>query len=283
MKTYLNLGCGNRYHKDWTNIDFVSNSDDVQAHNLLQGIPFSDNTFEVVYHSHVLEHFSKVDGKDFIKECYRVLKPKGIIRIAVPDLEQIVKEYTTSFELALQNNPEAQQHYEWIMLELYDQLVRNKSGGDMVKYIFQENIPNEEYVFSRIGEEGRNLRNLYFNSLNQKHDSTPEIYKDKRNFVQKILSKLKNRLKNFLFKDEIAFYEQEKEHVTLGKFRLGGEIHQWMYDRYSLSKLLQEVGFDQIEIKIAFESNIPNWNNYQLETKNNIIFKPDSLFIEGIK
>ncbi|MCS7029371.1 MAG: methyltransferase domain-containing protein [Bacteroidia bacterium] len=86
---------------------------------------------EVVYHSHVLEHFSKSDGKKFLQECYRVLKPNGIIRIDILDLERIVKEYLKNLELALQGNTQAQYKYEWIMLEMYDQAVRARSGGDM--------------------------------------------------------------------------------------------------------------------------------------------------------
>jgi predicted SAM-dependent methyltransferase len=157
----LNLGCGTRFHNAWTNVDFISSDKNVIAHNLLHGIPFADNSYEVVYHSHVLEHFKKADGRNFIQECFRVLKPGGIVRIAVPDLERIAKEYLKNLELALQGNEKGQHDYEWIKLELYDQVVRNESGGDMAKYLFQQEIPNEDYVFGRIGEEGRNLRNFH--------------------------------------------------------------------------------------------------------------------------
>ena len=76
-------------------------------------------------------------------------------------MERIAKEYLENLELALQGNKEGANNYEWIMLELYDQTVRNESGGDMAKYLFQKNIPNEDYVFERIGEEGRNIRKWY--------------------------------------------------------------------------------------------------------------------------
>src|SRR5687767_3201991 len=99
---YLNLGCGDRYISDWTNVDFVSQGKGVIAHNLIEGIPFPDNSFDVVYHSHVLEHFTKQRGFLFIKECYRVLKPNGILRIVVPDLEEIVREYFKSLSGALE-------------------------------------------------------------------------------------------------------------------------------------------------------------------------------------
>ena len=55
----LNLGCGNRYHHSWINMDFSPRGADVIAHNLYKGIPSESNTFDVVYHSHLLEHFPK--------------------------------------------------------------------------------------------------------------------------------------------------------------------------------------------------------------------------------
>lgn len=87
----LNLGCGSRHHKDWVNIDFISNNKDILAYDLLKGIPYKDDNFDVIYHSHLIEHFPQENAVNFIKECYRVLKPNGIIRIATPNLEEIVK------------------------------------------------------------------------------------------------------------------------------------------------------------------------------------------------
>ncbi len=62
MLNYLNIGCGNRHHPSFINIDIVSNHLDVIGHNILKGIPYSDNSFTMVYHSHVLEHFNKTKG-----------------------------------------------------------------------------------------------------------------------------------------------------------------------------------------------------------------------------
>lgn len=50
----LNLGCGQKYLRDWVNIDSVSNSEHIQAYKLLNGIPMNDNCVDVNYHSHVL-------------------------------------------------------------------------------------------------------------------------------------------------------------------------------------------------------------------------------------
>ena len=268
---YLNLGCGYWFHSSWTNVDFVSTGTNVLSHNLLKGIPFENENFEVVYHSHVLEHFSKEDGEVFLKECFRVIKRNGVIRIAVPDLEVIAKEYTKNLELALEGDKEASYNYEWIKLEMYDQTVRNKSGGDMAKFLSQKEIPNEDYVFGRLGEEARNIRKMQ--PPNPSHSNSP----------LKFTIFIKNIVKNFyknIVKVRLKPYQKERE---IGRFRQSGEIHLWMYDRYSLSKILKEIGFAHIEVKTAFTSQIPNWNSYKLESNNKMIFKPDSLFIEAVK
>ena len=258
----LNLGCGSTYNNNWINIDYVSNNKNVIAHNLLKGIPLNDNSMNVVYHSHVLEHFSKNDGVLFIKECYRVLGKNGIIRIAVPDLETIAKEYLQSLQLAIAGDENAKHNYEWIKLELLDQMVRNESGGDMKNYLQQSTIPNESYVFNRIGSEGEIIRDKILQENNFKTSF----------FTSK---KVKNLFKKIVYKSSTAF--------QIGRFRLGGEIHQWMYDRYSLSCLLQDVGFKEIKICNGFESEITNWDSYQLDVINGKIRKPDSLFIEAKK
>ena len=143
---YLNLGCGATYHKDWTNVDFVSNSEEVLAHNLLLGIPFPDNNFSVVYHSHVLEHFPKDKAREFIKECYRVSKPGAIIRVAIPDLEQIALNYIKYLNDSLSGLSGAAEKYDWTMLELFDQVVRSKTGGEMIEYIKDTSNQNDSFL-----------------------------------------------------------------------------------------------------------------------------------------
>jgi predicted SAM-dependent methyltransferase len=253
---YLNLGCGKRFHKDWVNLDFVSTNPLVKAHNLLNGIPFENNTFDVVYHSHVLEHFNQVDGKKFIQECYRVLKPGGIIRIAVPDQEHIVRQYLMKLEESMEGNAQSQHDYDWIILELFDQTIRNSSGGEMAKYLFQDQIPNEKYVFERLGQEAQDLRNHYLKSK----QNPPTI----SNFKASPLRFLSiNYYLNKLKQPKQA--EKENTALKIGNFRLGGEIHQWMYDRFSIKRLFVEQGFKKFEIKTAN------------------VCKPDSLFLEAVK
>jgi len=62
-------------------------------HDLRRGLPFNDNSVDVIYHSHFLEHLYKEDAEKFLKECYRILKPGGLMRVVVPDLEVVLEMF----------------------------------------------------------------------------------------------------------------------------------------------------------------------------------------------
>ena len=269
---YLNLGCGNKFHNDWINVDMISYSKEVIRANLLKGIPFPDNTFDVVYHSQVLEHFPQKDALSFIKECYRVLKKGGIIRVVVPDLENIIDEYKKNLNNCLKHDTDIfKANYDWIMLEMYDQTVRNCRGGQMAEFLRQTNLPNEDYILTRIGKVGKKIR-----------DNFLEGNKSKSN-LKKIFSSFE------MFKIAIkhlvreVFYVLKTENCRIGSFRLGGEIHMWMYDRYSLSRVLKNCGFHSVSKKDPYTSDIPNWNIYELDVKEDLIYDPTSLFMEAKK
>jgi predicted SAM-dependent methyltransferase len=78
-------------------------------HELKYGIPFHDNCVPNIYSSHFFEHLFKADAEHLLKECYRVLKPGGKIRICVPSLEsevltieQAIQEYRNGNSHAIQ-------------------------------------------------------------------------------------------------------------------------------------------------------------------------------------
>ena len=91
-----------------------------------------------------------------------------------------------------------------------------------------------------------------------------------------VSARIKRKLLFMLLGDEANAYRT-------GVFRSQGEIHQWMYDRYSLRRLLEQAGFKNVQVKIAFESQITDWEKFDLDGSNGILRKPDSLFVEAIK
>lgn len=281
MKQYLNLGCGRRFHPAWTNVDFVSTSEGVIAHNLTRGMPFPDSFFDVVYHSHLLEHFPKAEALPFLRECYRVLKSGGIIRIAVPDLERIVRLYLKALEESTRGNKLWAHHYNWIKLELYDQAVRERSGGEMAIYLKQEAIPNEKFVLERIGLEGKSIietkkRHKITSAQKVRHSTLVHILHLLYRFLRDSTS-----LKELLIKSILGV---KYELLQLGRFRRGGEVHFWMYDRYSLAQLLKEAGFQNPQSVGPTESQIPGWTDYHLDTEpDGTVYKPDSMYMEAVK
>ena len=267
----LNLGCGTRYHADWTNIDFKSSDKNVIEADLNRGIPYPDAHFDVVYHSHVLEHFARPDAERFLKECHRVLKPGGILRIAVPNLEPIAKNYIAFLDKALSGDKMAEANYDWTLLEMYDQCVRNHGGGEMKNYFKQNDIINKDFIRDRIG--------YFFDLMTEAHH------------VRHRLPSWKENLKKMLFIDKIRKAKQALKKAipglryrAIGKFRSSGEIHQWMYDRFSLSRLLKDSGFTDAVERNALTSFVSGWAGYDLDTEpDGSTYKADSLFMEAKK
>ena len=54
--------------------------------------------------------------------------------------------------------------------------------------------------------------------------------------------------------------------LSVARFRSSGEIHQWMYDRYSLKALFEKAGFKDAKRVGPTESRIPDWTSYHLDT-----------------
>jgi predicted SAM-dependent methyltransferase len=275
-KSLLNLGCGSRYLTDWTNVDFVKTGEGVVEFDLNTGVPFSDESFDLVYHSHVLEHFPKKQAENFVKECFRVLKPKGIIRVSVPDLEQIARIYIKQLDNVTSDpNPLNKANYEWSVIEMYDQTVRNYSGGEMARYWSKERLINESWIVERTGEEFLSYRRSL--EMSRKNHWPQDLSAKWKRYFR--ISTYRNYLAKWMLGEPQLF-----ELFELARFRTGGEIHQWMYDRYSLGSLLETVGFSQIRVVDAFTSSIPDWEKHRwLDVENGKVRKPDSLFMEAVK
>lgn len=266
----LNIGCGRRYHRDWVNLDLESNDSSVIRHDVNKGIPFEQGRFDAVYHSHILEHLDPADGQKLIQECYRVLKPGGVLRIVVPDLECIARLYLEMHQEAWSGDETSQINYNWMKLELLDQLVRRDSGGQMGRYMASREIKNSEFVRSRIGDEF---------SICQTHGQTaPPASLSLLQRIGRMSSGLRQNLSRKLVRlllgtEAVVAFDE-------GLFRREGEIHRWMYDRFSLRKLTESVGFENFTVCEAFESQIADYASYELDAVDELIRKPDSIFVE---
>lgn len=88
----LHLGCGWRnFGKEWIHID-AGDYEHLDYKDIVN-LPMADNTVDLIYASHVFEYFNKDEANRLLKEWKRVLKPSGILRLAVPDFESICGLY----------------------------------------------------------------------------------------------------------------------------------------------------------------------------------------------
>lgn len=95
-KRYLHLGCGDVIlPAPFENLD-GRELPGVEHIGSVFPLPFNDKSFDLVYSSHVLEHFHRKDTLDVLIEWVRVLKDDGILRISVPSFEKIIKIYELS-------------------------------------------------------------------------------------------------------------------------------------------------------------------------------------------
>ena len=61
--------------------------------NVVKPWPYPDAAFEAIFSSHVLEHLPLRGARHCLAECRRCLKPGGVLRISVPDLDAAVADY----------------------------------------------------------------------------------------------------------------------------------------------------------------------------------------------
>lgn len=117
QQNYVQFGCGLCAPENWTNFDsslalrlqqlpilgslmpsgaFGRFPQNVKYGDIIHGLPVSDESVDVLYCSHVLEHLTVEEVHFALENCYRYLKPGGIFRLVLPDMEIMAREYINS-------------------------------------------------------------------------------------------------------------------------------------------------------------------------------------------
>jgi len=87
----LHLGANDIVLDGWFNTDVLPVARGVQYLDARQPFPFSDCSFDYISGEHVIEHMTYSEGLSCLRECFRVLRPGGRLRLATPDLEVYVR------------------------------------------------------------------------------------------------------------------------------------------------------------------------------------------------
>ena len=225
---YLNLACGATFvdSPQWLNLDYTPLGPSVQHADLLGRLPAADASMAVLYSSHFIEHVPRTHITSLLRECRRVLQPGGLLRLVVPDLQDMCSRYLHA------RNAGDHTQADMLVLEILDQCVRKRPGGELAA--LYERARNDStlrrFIFERSGETlqppGPGQQSPFVARLRGAIE---------RRYIRAVLGLLPR-----------AFREQN---VSLAEV---GELHAWLYDAHTLGALLQQAGFGQVAV-MAFD------------------------------
>jgi len=89
----VNVGCGKEPFPGWINLDLDPATPADILWDVTDGLPFPDDSCAFIYSEHFLEHIPVAEGVRFLTECRRSLQPGGVVRIGMPGVQDVVREY----------------------------------------------------------------------------------------------------------------------------------------------------------------------------------------------
>jgi predicted SAM-dependent methyltransferase len=287
----LHLGCGTDIHRtevqfnypgiESTNIDLHPRMDGVRRHDVRQGLPLESGSVDLVYHKGLLSALQPDAALRLTRECHRVLKPGGILRIVTEDFANMMTAYLTAKQAAEADPGDrvARFRYDWMRVEIFDYPSREFRGGEMIKLLRRANQELSEhqaaqfagYVVSRVGVQGKAM------VASAKRPYTPPPPRTD------LRSCIRTAVLNCLLKGN------GPEIVAVGRFRVesGGNGYGY-YDTCSLVNLYRDAGFDEISLVDPAVSQSPFWQNglnldVTREGSRHSVNRPDCLVMEGVR
>lgn len=242
-RALLNIGCGRRMNRSWTNVDFspyarlahhalaarllhrtgvlsdlryerLQHIDpEIVCWDLRRGIPYPTGTFDVIYHAHFLEHLPRDAARALLVECHRALRSGGILRVVVPDLQTLAAAYLNTATRLEHGDHAAKEDHQRTIAEIFEPMVRTGSAGNI--------------------HRSRVLR-----------------------FAERLIR---------------------------GDADRTGQLHRWIYDKHSLGDLLTEVGFTAVRTEEPVTSRIAGWKDFGLDADpDGRVDMPGSLYMEAV-
>jgi predicted SAM-dependent methyltransferase len=253
---------GPAFLKQWNNVVFAARTGPPLPNTRyldLSTTPlgFADETLDAVYAYHVFEHLTPSHGERCAQQIFNALKPGGIFRLSVPDLETACRDYLHALEAAAAE-PTRQNtvRYRWTVMAIFEQMVRDRSGGMMLDAI------------NAGAYDDAQLRDMFGDML------LPLVEETRSANAGGVADSRRPRVNQFSARSMLRpFYRAARS--VLGKQRVmvanrldpnvTKEAVQWMYDRFSLRLLLEQCGFKDIRQVDHVSSSIPMWSAYDFD------------------
>lgn len=165
----IHLGSGDHRIQGWINVDLTPMMPVDVVADLARDMPFRSASIDLIHSEDFIEHVDREAGKRVLRECHRVLKRGGVMRLLTPDLRALVDE------IYIRRDP---RHLRWCgtYLDTTDPCdalnMHMRMGGDH-RYIY-----DEEHLTTLLREIGFDVRRVRYNSSRVPHLR----YLDLRNF-----------------------------------------------------------------------------------------------------
>ncbi|ACF14965.1 conserved hypothetical protein [Chloroherpeton thalassium ATCC 35110] len=157
QKEFLNLEIGSGPKKGsngWITADMWDGAD--LYLNLLEPIPFPDNTIHKIYSSHLLEHFTIRELEKLLKECYRILVYDGVFSVCVPNARLYIESYCEPEKFDAERFCRYKPAFVYSSKIDYLNYIAYMDGQH--KYMFdEENLPE---ILKRVGFKNVRLRDF---------------------------------------------------------------------------------------------------------------------------
>lgn len=138
----LHVGCGKIRLDGWINADIDPGAQLII--DIRWPLPFPANYLERIYSEHVLEHVTYDTAVRFLREARRVLAPGGVIRIAMPSLDDLIEGYCQNW-----------QRFDWVQ---WPEHAFIKTSAQMINIAFRwwghQHLYNREELARALSEAG---------------------------------------------------------------------------------------------------------------------------------
>ena len=245
---------------EWSNVYFSPlpqpASSDAIFHDLASPLPFADGSFDGIYACRVMEHLSPAHGDRFVTDLSRLLKPGGVCRLSTPDLEEIAEEYLKQLRRGWEDPAEKNlMRFYWIKLQMLDQMVRERGGGDMSDAIHR-GYYDPEYAKER------------FEDVFEEFLPRPAAKRPAATVVPARPPWLRaiRRVAGRAYRAAAATLKAKLAPAPAPiDPRRSFEADKWLHDRLSLRLCFEQAGFRDYCVKDFRSSDIPGWDRFQLD------------------
>ena len=143
----LHLGCGTNVLPGWLNTDYSQTGTGILCLDVTEPFPFPTASFDLILAEHIIEHIERRDARKMLAECFRVLRPNGVLRIGTPDLPKYLRLYGPDLS-PIEEQCVRQTFDHWIFRGFYNARKYAPEAGDYnPAYVVNDIFLNYQHRF----------------------------------------------------------------------------------------------------------------------------------------